>query len=72
MFCQARQAQADSISELADPEDAVGAFVRAISEAPADLQQGEDHEQTSGLARGMTLQGGLAQLSALKAQLEAM
>lgn len=50
----------------------MGAFVRAISEAPADLQQGEEHEQMSGLAKGMTLQGGLAQLSALKAQLEAM
>jgi len=57
---------------VADPDDAVGAFVRVIQEAPADLRQGGEQKQTSGEISKMTLQGGLAQLSALKAQLEAL
>jgi len=57
---------------VADPDDAVGAFVRVIQEAPADLRQGGEQEQTSREISKMTLQGGLAQLSALQAQLEAL
>ena len=53
-------------------DDAVGAFVRVIQEAPVDLRQGAEQEQIEGDGGRMTLQAGLVQLSALKAQLEAM
>ncbi len=50
----------------------MGAFVRVIQDAPAELHQGAEQDRAVGGSRKMTLQGGLAQLSALKAQLEAM
>jgi hypothetical protein len=59
------------VALFADPDDAVGAFVRVLQGAPVDLHQGEQ-VQTSSESGRMTLEGGLAQLSALKAQLEAM
>ena len=58
------------MAAYADLDDAVGAFVRVIQEAPTELRQGGGPEQ--GERSRMTLQGGLAQLSSLKAQLEAM
>ena len=60
------------LAVCADLDDAVGAFVRVIQEAPADLRQGGEQAQAPGESGRMTLQAGLAQLSALKAQLEAM
>ena len=62
----------DAADVSADLDDTVGAFVRVIQEAPAELHQGGEQEQVIGERSRMTLQGGLAQLSALKAQLEAM
>ena len=56
----------------ADLDDAVGAFVRVIQDAPAELRQGNEQDRALDNSKKMTLQGGLAQLSALKAQLEAM